>query len=153
MHINGNCSLPSKVNGKFVWKVKCRYQCIIYEVKCSICDDTQQTFKKRIDRHFSDLKRLLKNRQKSDSFSAHFVQHFNTTMSGTDIRKYMTFKVANQINLMAQWKHLRNQTVIYVCSNVKKSWISYVTKASQLWTRIRIFMGPVGTKWLSVDFA
>ena len=40
---------------------------------------TQQTFKNRMDGHFSDLKRLLKNGQKSESFAAHFVQHFNNT--------------------------------------------------------------------------
>ena len=33
---------------------------------------TQQTFNKIMDGHFSDLQRLLKNGQKSDSFSAHF---------------------------------------------------------------------------------
>ena len=39
--------------------------------------NTQQNFKKRMDGHFSDLQRLLKNGKKSDSFSAQFVQHFN----------------------------------------------------------------------------
>ena len=48
--------------------------------------NTQQTFKKRMDGHFSDLLRLLKNRQKSDSFAAHFKQHFNTTTSRTYLR-------------------------------------------------------------------
>ena len=46
--------------------------------------NTQQTFKKRMDGHFSDLLCLLKNGQKSDSFAAHFKQHFNTTTSCTD---------------------------------------------------------------------
>ena len=61
-----NCSLPSKFNGKCVYEGKCRSKCIIYEVKLSMCDtiyigNTQQTFKKRIDRYFSDLQHLLKN--------------------------------------------------------------------------------------------
>ena len=51
-----------------------------------------------MDGHFSDLQRLLKNGQKSDSFSAHFVQHFNNTTSRTDLRKCMTFKVIKQLN-------------------------------------------------------
>ena len=73
-----NCSLSSKVNGKCVYKDKCRSRCIIYEVKLCMCDDvyignTQQTFKKRMDGHFSDLQRLLKNGQKSYSFTDHFV--------------------------------------------------------------------------------
>ena len=64
-----NCYLPSKVNGKCVYKGKCRHQCVIYEVKSSMCDaiyigKTQQTLKKRMDGHFSNLLRLLKNGQK-----------------------------------------------------------------------------------------
>ena len=64
-----NCSLPSKVNGKCVYEGKCLSKCIIYEVKCSTCNaiyigNTQQTFKKRMYGHFSDLQRVLKNGQK-----------------------------------------------------------------------------------------
>ena len=66
--------------------------------------NTQQTFKKIMDSHFSDLQRLLKNGQKPDSFAAQFVHHFNTTVSRTDIRKYMTFKVVKQINLIGAMK-------------------------------------------------
>ena len=54
--------------------------------------NTQQTFKKRMDDHLSDLQRLLKNGQKSDSFAVHFVQHFNDTTSSTNLSKCMTFK-------------------------------------------------------------
>ena len=53
-----------------------------------------------MDEHFSDLFRLLKNGEKSDSFAAHFEQHFNTTTSRTDLRKDMTFKVIKQQNLI-----------------------------------------------------
>ena len=98
-----NCSLPSKVNIKCVYEGKCRTRCIIYEVKCSMCDaiyigNTQQTFMKIMDGHFSDLQLLLKNGQKSDSFAAHFVQHFNTTTSRTYLHKYITFKVVKHLN-------------------------------------------------------
>ena len=63
-----NCSLPSKVNGKCVYKGKFRSEYIIYKVKCPICDaiyigNTQQTFKTRMDGHFSDLLCLFKNGQ------------------------------------------------------------------------------------------
>ena len=49
-----------------------------------MCEDiyignTHHTLKKIMDGHFSDLIRLLKNGQKSDSFAAHFKQYFNTT--------------------------------------------------------------------------
>ena len=76
---------------------------MIYEVKCSMCNTiyigkTQQTFKKRMDGHFSNLLHLLKNGQKSYSFADHFGQHFYTIMSRTDLRTYMTFKVVKQLN-------------------------------------------------------
>ena len=63
-----NCSLPSKVNRKCVYKGKCQSKCIIYEVKCSTCNaiyigNTQQTFKKIMDGRFSDLQHLLTNGQ------------------------------------------------------------------------------------------
>ena len=66
--------------------------------------NTHQTFKKIMDGHFSDLQRLLKNKNKSDSFSAHYEQHFNTTTSRTYLRKYMTFKVVNQLSLIGEMK-------------------------------------------------
>ena len=59
---------------------------------------TQQTFRKRIDNHFSDLLLLLKNGKKSDSSAAQSEQHFNATTSHTDLRKYMTFKVVKHLN-------------------------------------------------------
>ena len=51
-----------------------------------------------MDGHLSDLQLLLKNGQKTDSFDAHVVQHFNTTTSHTDLRKYMKLKVVKQLN-------------------------------------------------------
>ena len=77
--------------------------------KFSMCDaihkgNTQQTFKKRMGGHFSDLQCLLKNGQKSDSFAAHFVQHFNNNTSRTDLRKYMTFKLVQQLNPIGAMK-------------------------------------------------
>ena len=104
-----NCSLPFKVDGKCVYKVKCRCECIIYKVKCSICDaiyigNTQQTFKTRMYGHLSDLLLLFKNMQKPDLFAAHFEHHFQATMSHTDLRKYKTCKVVKQINLIGAMK-------------------------------------------------
>ena len=66
--------------------------------------NTQHTFKKRMDGHLSDVQRLLKNRQKSDSFASHFVQQFNNTKSRTYSMKCMTFKVLKQLNLIGAMK-------------------------------------------------
>ena len=66
--------------------------------------NTHKTHAKIMDSHFSNLLRLLKNGQKSDSFAAHFEQHFNNTTSRTYLRKYMTFKVVKQLNLISAMK-------------------------------------------------
>ena len=79
--------------------------------------NTQQTFKKRIDGNFYDLQRLLNNRQKSDSFYAHFEQHFNTTTSRTYLRKYTKFKVVKQLNPIGAIKKLQNLIAAYVLSS------------------------------------
>ena len=60
--------------------------------------NTQQNFKKIMDGHFSDLQRLIKNGKKPVSFASHCEQHYNTTTSRTDLRKYMAFKVVKQLN-------------------------------------------------------
>ena len=57
-----------------------------------------------MDDHLSDLLRLLKNGQKSDSFAAHFEQKFKTTTSRTDLRKYVTFKLVKQLNPIVAMK-------------------------------------------------
>ena len=57
-----------------------------------------------MDGHFSDLQHLLKNGQKSDSFAAHFLQHFNSTTSHTELRKCMKFKGLKQLNTIGAMK-------------------------------------------------
>ena len=57
-----------------------------------------------MDGNFFYLLLLLKNGHKSDSFAAHFGQHFNSTMSRTDLRTYMKFKVVKQINPIGKMK-------------------------------------------------
>ena len=109
MDIECNCFLPSKVNGKCVYEDKCRSRCIIYEVKFCMCEaiyigNNQQTLNKITDGHLSDLKCLLKNGKKCDSFAAHFVQHFNNNTSHTYLRKCMTFKILKQLNPIGAMK-------------------------------------------------
>ena len=60
--------------------------------------NTQQTFKKIMDDHFSYILSILKSIHKLYSFAAHSQQYFNATTSRTDILKFMTFKVVNQLN-------------------------------------------------------
>ena len=80
-------------------------------------NNTEKTFKK-MDDHFYDILRLLKNRQKTDSFAAHFEQNFNSTTSRTDLRKYMMFKVVKQLNPIDAMKNLRKQIATYIWRKV-----------------------------------
>ena len=57
-----------------------------------------------MDGHVTDLQRLLNNKQKPDSFAAHFEHHFNTNTSRTDLRKYMVCKVVKQLNPIGAMK-------------------------------------------------
>ena len=61
-----------------------------------------------MDSNFSDLLRLLKNGQKYDSFAAHFEQHFKSTKKRIDLRKCITLKVVNNLNLVGSMKTFTN---------------------------------------------
>ena len=106
-----DCFLPSKVNVKCVYedKFQKKHLQLIYEVKWSMCEaiyisNTHHTFKKIMDGNFSNLLCLLKNGQKSDSFAAHFWQHFDATTLRTGLRKYIAFKVIKQLNPIGEMK-------------------------------------------------
>ena len=58
-----------------------------------------------MDGHFSYILRLIKDEKKSDSFAAHFKQHFNATTSRTDLRKYMAFQVVKQLKPIGTLKY------------------------------------------------
>ena len=68
--------------------------------------NTQKTFKKIMDGHFSNFLRHLKNGQKSNSFASHFEHHFKSTTSHTYLRMYMAFKVVHQISLISAIKNI-----------------------------------------------
>ena len=107
-------------------------------------DNNHQTFKKRRDGNFSDLQRLLKNGQKSDSFAAHFVQHFNTTTSRTDLRNCMTFKVTNQLNPIDEMKtftrpncNLCVQERLKILKKLREKRVTVMNKNSEIYGTCR----------------
>ena len=70
----------------------------------AICiGNTQQTLKKN-GRSFLRYTTSSQKRIKSDSFDAHFKQHFNSTTSGTYLTKCMAFTSLNQINYIGALK-------------------------------------------------
>ena len=58
----------------------------------------KQTFKKTMDRYFSNVQRILKNRQKLDSFAVHDEKYFKSTTALNDMCNCETLKLAKQIN-------------------------------------------------------
>ena len=94
--------------------------------------NTQQTLKKILDMHFSDLLSLLKNGQKSDLFAAHFEQHFNANTPRTDLHKYTTFKVVNQINPIGAKKTFTKPNLGSCMKERLTILKSYVTSVSRL---------------------
>ena len=62
--------------------------------------NTQKTFKRGMDGHFYDLLCPFRIKLKSNSVVAHSKQHFNSTTSCIDLRKYITFKVIKPPNLI-----------------------------------------------------
>ena len=77
-----NRYLPSKVNRKCVYKGKCPHQCIIYEVKSSMCDaiyigKTQQTFKKE----WTVISPISYVYSRTDKNKTHFLPTPNSTLT------------------------------------------------------------------------
>ena len=108
--------------------------------------NTQHTSNKIMDVHFYDLLLLLKNWQKSDSFAAHFEQHFKYNMSYTYLRKCMSFKLVKQINPIGAMKTFTKPNCNLFMEERPTILKSYMKNASILWTRIRRCTGPTGTK-------
>ena len=79
---------------------------------------TQQTFKKTMDGHLSNLLYLLKNVRRSDWFATHFEQNLNYTMYHTDLCKYTAFKLVKQIKPINAMKNSRNQAAIHGYRNI-----------------------------------
>ena len=104
-----------------------------------------------MDSHFFDRLRLLKNIQKSDSFADHFEQHFNTTTSHTDLRKFIRFKVVKKINPIGAMKNFTKPNY-NLCTEERLIILKNLCDKC-VTVRIRRYMGTAGTKQLSINFA
>ena len=92
----------------------------------------------------SDLLRLLKNGQKTDSFAAHFEQHFNATTSCTDLRKYIIFKVVTQLNPIGAMKtftkpncNLCMEERLTILKNIRDKHVTIMSKNSEIYGSCR----------------
>ena len=97
-----------------------------------------------MDGRFLNLLRLLKNGQKSYSFAAHFKQHFNTIMSRTDLRKYMAFRVVNQLKPIGTMKtftipncNLCMKKRLLILKNLRDKRVTVMNKNSEIYEACR----------------
>ena len=91
-----------------------------------------------------DPVKLLKNGQKSDSFAAHFVHHFNNTTSCTDLHKCMAFKVINQLNPIGAMKtftkpncNLCMQERLTILKKLREKRVTVMNKNSEIYGACR----------------
>ena len=100
--------------------------------------------KKIMDGHFSDIQSLLKNWHKSDSFSAHYGQHFKSTMSRTDSHKCMAFKLVIQINpiiamnsFMKRYCNLCAEENLSILKNLHEKNVTLMNKKLEIYEACR----------------
>ena len=103
MERGSNLSLLSKVNCKCVLKGLFYNIYIIYVAKCTLCyaiyiGNTQKPLKNIINGNFSDVLCIIKNRQKSDSFAAHYNQLFKYNTPRNYLHSCMILKVVKRFN-------------------------------------------------------
>jgi hypothetical protein len=103
-----NCRLgPDKKCG---YDNVCRKSIVVYIVECKksakfYIGNTQQHFKKRMQQHFNDVKKLHKDGEKSDSYAKHFASQFSdiNTLTPELQRNNITCKIlwqGNPINVV-----------------------------------------------------
>ena len=121
-----NCPTQCKVNSKWPYTDKCRTSFIGYQVRCKspgkiYIGNTQQYFKKRIGAHLSDVKRLVLEGKKSDSFANHFASLCNSDPkpSPKTLREKMEFSILWQGNPVAVQKSVGTKSC-YLCMKDKR---------------------------------
>ena len=117
----------------------------MYKIKYTFFGDiyigsTQQTSKKIMDSLFSGVQRIIKNKQKSDSFSSHYKKHFKYTTYYTELVKRISFKEVKYINPIVSNKPFTKPN-LNICIEERLTILYiYVIK-------IVIFMKNVGNIW------
>ena len=81
-----NCNSTTKVKVTCEYKGECRACCAVYKVKCRLClsvylGNTQNALKKRMEQHFQDVAQKVHHDKNSDTFGAHFAQHFDQKLT------------------------------------------------------------------------
>ena len=98
-----NCNAASKVDGKCIYGGRCRERIVVYKVNCTQCKcfyigNTSRILKQRINEHMDDVRYQVKKGKLSDSFAAHFSQHFK------EKSKVKRREVRQLLNVEVLWK-------------------------------------------------
>jgi hypothetical protein len=110
--LDGACSKNTDVSD-------CRKCCIIYEAECKLCNmvyrgTTQNKNKKRQNQHFGDVKKLVEDGIKSDSFAEHFAKHFKEQgikkASNSMVRAMVKMKIIWKGNIISCMKSFNKRT-------------------------------------------
>ena len=115
--LNCECNCTSKTMVKFTcaYRGECRIFIYFYKVTCRqslsfYVVNTQNTFKKRMEQLFQDVDKKLQNDKNSDTFAAHFAQHFNQKMTPQQYREIMKFQIISQVNPIRSMKTWSNSS-------------------------------------------
>ena len=99
--------------------------------------NNQQTFKKRVDSHFSDLLCLLKNGKNQ----THLLPTSNSTLT---LQRHMTFKLAKQLNLIGKMKifmepnyNLCMEELLTILKNLHDKRVAIMNKSSEIYGACR----------------
>ena len=111
----------------------------------AICvGNNQQTFKKQWTVIYPISYVYSITEKSSDSFAAHFENHFNTTTSCTDLRKYITFKVIKQLNPIVATKiftkancNLCMQELLTILKKLRDKRVTIINKNSDIYGAFR----------------
>ena len=76
-----NCRPGMIEHGMCPYRGNCLKMIVVYKVTCKCCNmiyigNTQQRFKKRMEKHFNDVQKLVFKDIRSDSYARHFATHF-----------------------------------------------------------------------------
>ena len=131
-----NCSKKCKKDGICAYNNDCRSSMAVYEVNCKVCDkinigNSQQKIKKRMEKHFNDVKKLVEKGEKSNSFANHFAEHFEpeSKVTASMVREITSTRIlwqGNPINCMKTFKKLNctlcsNERMEIVKANMKRT--------------------------------
>ena len=90
-----NCISTTKVRGECAYKGECRSCCLVYKITCklflSVYLVNKKNTLKKIGIFFQDVAQKVQHYKHSDTFAAHFAQHFDQKPTQQHCREIMKF--------------------------------------------------------------